>query len=219
MPAQPFNTDENQLGLFEYQAALFDRDIYEVPDLEPEPSEVPDPEPDELAQIAGQLGFDRSQKGRIARAEFTVQVARMGGSCSTPDGDPGGGTRSDVGVAFPGRLFSVQVKGRTIGPDGKVHFDLGPRDGDRKYGYIGRAQLFALAVFNQDTVITDWYLIPAVRLRRRVKLTVMPGRPGWRKRKDSIEPERYRNAWHELLGVPLSSEHGTRMSSGSRPGT
>jgi len=201
---------------------LFDRDAYlcEVrPEPEPELSPSPEPEPTDLQPIEGQLGWDRIQLGRIALAEFVTQIIRLNGSCSIPDGDPGGGIRSDVNVTFPARLFSVQVKGRTIQAGGKVQFDLGPRDGDRKSKYIGRAQFFALAVLNEDAAVTDWYLIPASKLRYRSTLTVTPGRLSKRLRKDWIEPERYRNKWHKLLEAPLTSGAGSSSASTSWAGS
>lgn len=202
-PTDPF--DDPQLELFDADT-YWDDQLLKPFELIP-PATPLEPEPLTAEQ---QLGWDKIQRGAIAQAEFELKMIRLGANPNRPVMDPGGNVASDTTVVFKDRKVTVQVKSAKLDTCGRAEFDLGPRDGPqtskhdgrRVLPYIGRADFFALAVFNEDTVITDWYLIPAARLRLRVTLAVSPGRSSQRRRKGWLEPERFREAWHRLLDVP-----------------
>lgn len=199
MDAQPVTPD----------LVLFDPDQYW---REPEPEPVLDlaPEPSRYEGSLAQLGWDNQQRGAIAQAEFDSRMVRLGACPNRPMSDPGGGIRSDTVIVIGGRAITVQIKSAKMRQNGRAEFKLGPREGARsptrdkrkELPYVGRADFFALAVFNEDSVITDWYLIPAKYLRMRVTLVVTPGRRSCRIRKGWFEPELYRNGWERLLDVP-----------------
>jgi len=193
--------DQDQLELFNGESYWREPPVRSRP-VKPEP-----PDPPTTAQ---QLGWDNLQRGAIAHAEFETRMLRLGACPSRPITDPGGGVRSDsIAVAINGHAATFQVKSAVIDEYGRAEFKLGDREGTqtgkrdrrRNLPVIGRAEFFILAVFNKDSVITDWYVIPAKYLRLRVTLTVTPSRRSHRIRKGWLEPERFREGWERLLDL------------------
>jgi hypothetical protein len=157
-----------------------------------------DPLPPKIKPELAELPKVKVDIGVIAHLEFEARMARIGGVISRPACDPGGGVAADTIVVIDGQTFSVQVKARSIRSDGSVHFELGHFDGARTKNtdqrrwrkYIGRADLFALASVNEESMVTAWYLIPAYKLQKRTSLTVRPGQ--WKRLKGGLMPNTYR---------------------------
>lgn len=206
-----FGSISQQFPLWDVQDSLFDAESYWVA-----PERVHDPveeaEPESIPQ-AMQLGYENRDRGRNTHEAFRWRIHELGGMVVNPPEDPGGGIAADVWIRFPHwtRVVTVQVRGSKLRADGGAEFNLGRQEQRKHRRYYGRADMFALAVWEGDR-ITTWYLIPAPRLRLRTTLKVTPGHYSQRLRKDRLEPERFRDVWPSLADKEASAAHDSSWS-------